>query len=127
MGKMIGLFCILGGVAYLLYQWVLEQKCRQRRVEEVVVFLHKTIFAMEEEKIRIIEYFENYISKENLLEESLREIAKRLRQNVYPNGEIVWETVFWERKKEWNLDADTFDILLGIGMGFFGKKRSENI
>lgn len=127
MGKMIGLLGILGGIAYVLYNWVLEQKKQHRRMAELVVFLQKTVFAMEEEKIRIIEYFGSYVSREKVLEDTLHEIAQRLEQKIYPNGEIVWENVFWEKREEWNLDEEIFEIVLGLGTGIFGKKRSENL
>ena len=127
MGKMIGIFCFLGGVAYLLYEWVLEQKNQSRRIAELVVFLQKSIFAMEDEKIRIIEYLRNYRCREKLLEETLAEVADCLEQKVYPNGETVWEMVFAQKKQGWNLDEETFAIVLGLGRGFFGKKRSENL
>lgn len=127
MGKMMGMFCFLGGIAYLLYNWVVEQKNQSRRIGEMQIFLQKSIYAMEEEKIRIIDYFRGYSSREKLLEETLQEIANRLEQKVYPSGEQVWEDVFWENRFRWNLDGDTFEIMMGLGRGFFGKKRSENL
>ena len=127
MEKMMAMFCILGGIAFLLYNWVLEQKQRHSRLEELIIFLQKSIFAMEEEKVRIIDYFEGYQSRDIILKESLQEIAGRLRQNVYPSGQMIWEEVFWEKKNEWNCDEETFGIILAVGNGFFGKKRSENV
>ena len=127
MGKMIGMFGTLGGIAYILYLWVLEQKMQYHRMEEFIVFLQKTLFAMEEEKIRIAEYFRSYSCREKILEDTLKEIARRLDQRIYPNGELVWEQVFLEKKKEWNLNEETFEIILGLGRGFFGKKRGENV
>ena len=127
MGKIIGMFFVLGGIMFLLYNWVLEQKSGNRKIGELVVFLQRSLFAMEEGKMQIIEYLKNYSSREKLLEETLCEIAKRLEQKIYPNGEGVWEQVFWEKRQEWNLDEETFEIVLGLGKGFFGKKRGENV
>ena len=127
MGKITGMFFILGGIVFLLYNWVLEQKSGNRKIGELVVFLQRSIFAMEEGKMQIIEYFGTYISREKLLEETLYEIARRLEQKVYPHGEMVWEQVFWEKRLDWNLDEETFEIVLELGRGFFGRKRSENI
>lgn len=127
MGKIIGMFCVLGGIASFLYSWVLEQKMRHGRLEELIIFLQKSIFAMEEEKVRIIDYFEEYKSRDEILEETLKEIANRLRKNVYPNGQLVWEEVFWEKREAWNYEEETFGMILGVGNGFFGKKRSENL
>ena len=127
MGKMMGMFCFLGGIAYLLYNWVLEQKNQSRRLGEIQIFLQKSICAMGEEKIRMIDYLKSYSSREKLLEETLQEIARRLEQKVYPSGEQVWEDVFREKQLKWNLDEDTFEIILELGRGLFGKKRSENL
>jgi stage III sporulation protein AB len=82
---------------------------------------------MEEGNMQIIEYLGTYFSREKILEETLYEIARRLEQKVYPNGEKVWEQVFWEKRQDWNLDEETFEIVLELGRGFFGRKRSENI
>lgn len=127
MEKIIGMFGILAGIAYLLYLWILEQKRKHRRMEELIVFLQKSIFAMEEERIYVIEYFKNYVSREKILEESLHEIAEDLEKKVYPDGRMVWENVFFRKKQEWGLDADTFEIVTGMGKGFFGRSRGENV
>ena len=127
MGKITGMSLFLIGIAYLLYEWVLEQKRQSQRISELLVFLQKSIFVMEEEKIHIIEYLRNYICKEKLLEDTLAVIADRLEQKIYPEGEKVWEMVFAEKKQEWNLGEEEFAIVTGLGRGFFGKKRSENL
>jgi hypothetical protein len=82
---------------------------------------------MEEEKIRIVDYLKNYHCREKLLEETLVEIANRLEEKVYPSGEVVWENVFDEKKAKWNLNQEIFAVVMGLGRGFFGKKRSENV
>lgn len=127
MGKMMGMLGVLGGIAYLLYQWILEQKIKYRQMEDVLNFLQRSIFAMEDDKLKVIEYFRNYTSKEAVLEETLKEIARRLEQKIYPDGQVVWENVFWEKRWEWNVDKDTLGLFMGIGRGFFGKKRGENL
>ena len=127
MGKMIGCLCLLGGIASLLYSWVIEQKMQHKRLEEFILFIQKSIFAMEEEKVRMIPYLQGYKSKDEGLNETLQEIASRLQMNIYPNGQMVWEEVFWEKKRVWDYDGEIFDVILTVGNGFFGKKRSENV
>lgn len=127
MGKLIGIFMVMSGIAGCIYSWLSNQKTRHRRLEALLIFLQKSVYAMEEEKVRIIDYFENYRSQDVLLEETLQEIAQRLRQNCYPNGQQVWETIFIEKKEAWNYDEETFGMILAAGNGFFGKKRSENV
>lgn len=127
MGKVIGGCGLFVGIIYLLYQWVMEQKARQRRIEAVIMFLQKIMVAMEEDKIRIIDYLAGYECEELLLKQTLQEIAMRLRKNIYPSGVLVWEEVFEERKHLWNMDKETYDIILAVGMGIFGKKSSENL
>lgn len=127
MGKIIGSVCLLSGIASLLYGWVIEQKIQYRRLEDFILFVQKTIFAMEEEKVRMIVYLQGYQSRDPVLEETLREIANRLQMNIYPNGQRVWEEVFLEKRNLWGYDEEIFDVILAVGNGFFGKKRSENI
>ena len=135
MGKIVGMVLVLGGVAGGLHSWMIQQRETQIRLEEVIHFFQKTMFAMEKEKIKIIEYFARYVSmdgpmlskKESILEKSLHEIAKRLAANTYPNGQSVWEEVFEEEEQNWAFDKETFGVLLRAGNGFFGRSREENI
>lgn len=127
MGKLVGIVLILGGVWGLLYSWICSQKETQIRREEVILFLQKTIFAMDAEKIHMIDFFETYESRDEILQRCIREIASRLRQNIYPKGQLVWEEVLKEEEQNWNLDKDTFDFILRAGDGFFGRNREENI
>lgn len=127
MGKIIGLFLFLCGIGYLLYSWILEQKKQNKRILDMIVFVQKSLFVMEEERVQIVDYFQTYRGGGNILEDTLQEIARLLDQKIYPEGEMVWEAVFREKEQEWNLDEEIFDIILGLGKGFFGKKRSENV
>ncbi len=127
MWKAIGMMCLFGGIVSFLYDWVLRQKMRHNRLEEFIIFLQKSSFAMEEEKVRIIDYFESYRSRDCVLEETLKEIANRLKKNIYPNGQMVWEEVFGEKKEKWNYDEEILSLILAAGNGFFGKRRSENL
>lgn len=127
MGKIVGIVLVLGGIAGCLYQWIQLQRESQKRVEEFGLFLHKSIFAMESEKIRIIDYFRKYHSEDTLITDALVEIANRLEKNIYPNGLSVWEEVLKEEKQNWNLDKEIFELILKSGTGFFGRSREENI
>ena len=128
MWKVLGVFLVLAGVAGLLYSWVSLQKERQARLEEMIQFIYKSTYAMETEKVRVIEFFEKYY-KENdtLLGNTLHEIAERLRLHVYPSGQEVWEEVFQEKRKVWILEEEMFESILRVGSGFFGRSREENI
>ena len=125
MGKIGGIVLVLGGIAGSLYQWIEMQRERQMRVEEFCLFLHKTIFQMETEKVKIIEHFAKYDTADAIMKESFQEISKRLRDNIYPNGVLVWEEVL--KRKNWHLDKEMYFIILKSGTGFFGKSREENI
>lgn len=135
MGKIVGIFFVLGGVAGVLHSWMIQQKERQMRLEEMVRFLQKSVFAIEREKIKIVEYFARYGDRdgrmldknERILEKTLHEIAKRLATNTYPMGHSAWEEVFKEEEQNWALDKETFEVVLQAGKGFFGRSRAENI
>lgn len=127
MGKIIGIVLMLGGIAGILYQWIMLQKARQLRLEEFILFLQKSIFAMETERVKVIDYFAKYVSCDSEITESLREIAKRLGQNTYPKGQEAWEEVLKEEEQNWAFDKESFDVVLHAGNGFFGRSREENI
>lgn len=127
MGKIIGSFLVLGGIFGCLHQWMEVQKERQKRMEEFCLFLHRAIFAMESEKIKIIDYFETYQSTDLQVTKTLHEIANRLKECVFPSGSMVWEMVFQEEEKNWNLEKESFSLIQSTGCGFFGRNRAENI
>lgn len=127
MWKIVGCFLLFGGIFGFLYQWLEMQKERQKRMEEFCLFLHKSIFAMESEKIKIIDYFQTYQSADSKITNTLHEIAERLRENRFPSGAMVWEEVLKEHERNWNLDKDFFALVQSTGHGFFGRNRAENV
>ena len=135
MGKIVGMVFLIGGAAGLLYSWIGGLREKQRRLEEFILFLQKSIFAMETEKVRVIDYFAKYTSQNTqkeskqaeILERILQEIARRLGTNTYPNGQTVWEEVFKEEEQNLAFDQETFALVLQTGNGFFGRSRAENV
>lgn len=135
MGKIAGILLVLSGVSGVLWSWMIQQKEKQMQLEEVIQFLQKSIFVMENEKVKLITHFEKYTAidglkkdkNETILEKTLHEIAKRLESNTYPNGQMVWEEVFMEEEQNWAVDNVTLGLLLQAGNGFFGRCREENI
>ena len=128
MWKLVGSCFVLGGVAGTLYSWICAKKESQKRIEEFVQFIHKSIFAMETEKIKIIDYFLRYRSDEDkLLEHCLHEVAIQLQLNTYATGQEAWEEVFIKKKQVWELEEELFQSVLQTGQVFFGRSRQENI
>ena len=127
MGKIAGLLLVIGGVAGIIYSWVCMQKERQIRLEECILFLQKSAFAMESEKMKVVDYFAKYISRDSLLNDVLHKIAKRLATNTYPDGMLAWEEVFKEEERNFAFDKESMEIVIQSGNGFFGRSREENI
>ena len=125
MGKIVGIVLIMGGIAGGLRQWIEYQKEKQKIMQEFCLFLHKSIFYMESEKMHVIDYFAKYIARDSRITDALQEISKRLSMNIYPNPQLVWEDVL--KQQEWNLEEEIFSIMLKSGEGFFGRNREENI
>ena len=129
--QMIGIIIFLVGVAGVLFDWVLMQKEKEKQLEVFLTFFRKSLAVMQNEKIRVVDYFikyrENYLysEKESVLSEALEEISKRLITNTYPNGQMVWEEVFKEIQN-WKLDKEMIPIIVQAGNGFFGRSRTEN-
>lgn len=127
MGNAIGIVLLFGGIAGCVYSWMESQQEREKRLDEVLMFLQKSVFAMENERVRIITYFREYRSKDKVLNDSLQEVANRLSMCMYPSGDVVWNEVFGEKKGEWDFTEECFQIVQKAGVGFFGTKREENI
>lgn len=127
MGKIVGCALLLGGVSGFLYSWIRSQREKQKRLEEFIIFLQKSIFAMETEKVKVIDYFTNYISADEQITRTLQKVAERLRQNIYPKGQNAWEEVLKEEEANLDFDKETFGVVLRAGTGFFGRSREENI
>jgi len=126
-GKLLGIICIMGGIAGYLYQWQCEQKKQRERVEAFLLFLRKSVFVMESENIKVVKLLEDYPEREMVLKDTLSEIARRLSLNIYPKEEVAWEEVLREEEQNWGLDKETFGLIINAGSGFFGRNRSENI
>jgi len=135
MGTIIGIILVLGGAMGCLHSWIRVQKERQIRLNECIVFLQKSVFAMGTEKVKVMDYFAKYKSqdtqiapsKDIILERTLHEIAKRLATNTYPKGQAAWEEVLKEEEADFDFDKETFEILLRVGNGFFGRSCEENL
>lgn len=134
MWNLVGAVLMLGGVAGVLYSWVDEQRNKQIRLELFLLFLQKSLYVMKREKIKVMDYFQRVIELDNplqnrneLLQMTLTEILQRLSTNTYPSGQQVWEEVFRENEKNWNLDPEVFQIIMQTGNGFFGRSREENV
>lgn len=127
MGKLVGALFIIGGIAGYLYSWQCKQKERQERLGAFIVFLQKSMFVIETENMKIGHLFRSYYGNAEILNRTLSEIARRLELNIYPKGESVWEEVFKEEEQNWDLDRETFGLIIHAGNGFFGKNRAENI
>ena len=125
MGKIVGIVLLFLGIGSGLYQWIELQRERQMRIEEFCLFLYKSMFLMQSEKIKVIEHFDRYTSRDAKINESLQEISIKLRENLYPDGQVVWEEVI--KEKVWDLDQETMLLILKSGNGFFGRNREENI
>lgn len=131
MWKVIGCVLFLGGAAGVLYSWVLEQKEKERQLEEFFHFLQKSLAVMQTEKIRVADYFlkyaENYqlSERDSILAKALEEISRRLMTNTYPTGQMVWQEVFHEMY--WNYENEISSIIVQAGNGFFGRSRVENM
>ena len=127
MGRGLGILFLFIGIIGYLKNWMLEQRLRQRRVENFILFLQKTVFAIEAENVKWIPYFRNYYSDEVVLTETMQMLSQMLEQKIFSKGQDAWEEVFREKKQSWDLDHEIFSIILDAGNGFFGRSREENI
>ena len=126
---------MLCGMAGVLYRWSFAQREKMMWLESFLRFLKKSRYVMQSEKIRLVDYFKNYIAQDSFTQSSaetsfasiLEEIINRLSTNTYPNGQMVWEEVFKEKRQKLQFDNEVFQILVQAANGFFGGSREENI
>ena len=126
MWKVLGAVCVLAGVAGILYNWTLEQKKKEQRLDAFLFFVRKAIFAIDTEKARIIPLFSSY-DGEPQLTQILHKVAQELSLNVNPKGEKVWENIFLEEEKHLGFEPEVLQMIVQMGKGFFGRSREENI
>lgn len=125
--KLVGITIIGIGIAGVIYDWLLRQRNRRKRLEELLSFFRKAVYAMEETKIHWIVFFEDYMGNDECLSESLHEVAQKLRENRYPKGELAWQEVMKEKKADWDFSKEAFELLMASGAAFFGKSKAENL
>lgn len=123
----IGIVFLFWGIIGGILEWLRRQRIRENRLEEIELFLKKTMFAMETEHIKIIPYFLQYQSRDKEFKEILTDVAVRLQENRYPKGEMAWEEVFMEKRRTLDLEEETFRVILHAGNGLFGKYCTENL
>ncbi len=120
----IGLF--LGGIAYMLYSWVAEQKKRERQLEELIFFLEKLNFAMKERKCRVISFLESYPAREESFARLLKALEASLKYHRYPRGEEAWVAAVKDQGYL-SYKEELQDLVLKAGGGIFGMNLEENV
>lgn len=125
--KLIGITIIAIGIAGMIHDWLLRHQNRRKRMEELLSFFRKAVYAMEELKVHWITYFEEYEGADICLNKSVWETAQRLKQNCYAKGELAWQEVMKEKKADWDFSKEAFLLLLSSGTAFFGKSQKENL
>lgn len=65
-------------------------------------------------------------TKDERLNEACKQIAERLIEKKEGAGEVVWRTVFEERRRDLGLGAEEAEVVERAGAAFFGKSVEEN-
>lgn len=125
--KIIGIIIMVIGMGGFIRDWILRHITRRKRMEELLSFFRKAVYAMEETHTPWIRFFEEYESRDECVAESIHEVARRLKENRYPKGELAWRDVMTERKVVWDFSKAAFELLYNSGNAFFGKSQKENL
>lgn len=115
------------GIAGYIHDWIYRHNIRRKRLEEILSFFRKAVYAMEETHTPWIRFFEEYESRDECVVESTHEVARRLKENRYPRGELAWRDVMTEKREIWDLSKEAFELLYNSGNAFFGKSQKENL
>jgi stage III sporulation protein AB len=125
--KMIGSLIIVFGLAGYMKEWIFRNLSRGKRLEELLSFLRKAVYALEETHTTWIRFFEEYEGQEKCIVESVHEVAKRLKEHRYPKGELAWQEVMIEQKEAIDLSKEAFELVSHVGDAFFGRSQKENL
>ena len=120
--------CLLGvGIFGSIYEWIMRQRNRKRRMDNLLDFLRTISFTMEESNIFWIPFLEEYVSEDEAIQEVLYKLLQNLKENKYPKGELAWQEAIKGCEEQWDFSKESMELLYGIGKGFFGKSRKENL
>ncbi len=125
--KLVAIAIITIGIAGFIHDWLLRHQARRKRMEELISFFRKAVYAMEETKVHWILFFEGYEGNDACINQSIHEVAKRLKENRYPKGELAWQEVMEEKKTDWDFSKEAHELLKSSGNAFFGKSQKENL
>ena len=115
------------GFSGYIHEWIHRNISREKRMAELLAFLRKAVYALEETHTPWIRFFEEYESKDICVFESVQEVGRRLKENRYPKGELAWREVMIERRVGWDFSGEAFELLCYVGEAFFGKSQKENL
>jgi stage III sporulation protein AB len=125
--KLLGALAVMTGAAGMVGFWILQQQNRIRRMKEFSSFLSRTYYAMGTEHVQMIAYLREYDARDALLGDMFGELAGLLADHTCPFGEQAWKKVCETRKKDWDADEQTWEIIIACGKALFGKNLAENL
>ena len=125
--KIMGIIMMITGIIGFIGDWTMRHITRRKRLDEILLFLRKAVYALEETHTPWIRFFEEYEGRDICVVESIHEVASRLKENRYPKGELAWQDAMTERKETLDLSKEAFELFYNSGDAFFGKSQKENL
>lgn len=125
--KLIGVALVMASACGMLFSWEAGERARIGRMKELQRFLGRTYYAMQTEHVRIIAYAQQYRSRDEALENTLRRLAKLLMENTYATGELAWNAACGAERKNWGFGEEAWELLLSCGTALFGRNLEENL
>jgi stage III sporulation protein AB len=124
---LLGSLLILAGCAGGILRWQESEKRKQAMMEECIRLFVQWDYGLRREHIRLYSFFGQYESENPELAEFLEEVCSRLRQNRYPSGRQVWQSVLKEKQKNLSLKGEAYEIFLQAGNAFFCESSQESL
>lgn len=115
------------GFCGAIKEWIQKNVNRDKRMEDILSFLRKAVYAMEETHTPWIRFFEEYASGDQEVTDAIHEVGFRLKENRYPKGELAWQDVMTEKREVLDLSMEAFELVYRLGEAFFGKSQKENL
>lgn len=127
MGRIFGIGLILAGCAGVLYEWAEGEKARQRMAREWIRLFVRWEYALEQEHVRLYDFFCFYEGSEVSIQTFLQEVCTCMRNHENPSGKEIWKNCLQHHKRELHMGPEGWDILQSAAGAFYGESSIENL
>lgn len=109
----------------LLISWGERTIRKQLCMREIVRMFVSWEYALETQRMRVMDFLEQFQFETTALQETMEEVRQRLLAYEYPTGELVWQETLVKHRNAVELPEEAYHVLVQSKDGFFGTNRME--